>query len=130
MPCRCFGYSPRRGPLENKTLDSDTGGSLEADDRLMVKWLRDVVDLRAQHLATVGGTAQGGGDVRGIIRQENVVDDSRKETAVKIAQDKVDCEVESICLLIRRTSVTALNAALMSCSFPFPSPFASRCLSL
>lgn len=92
----------------------------------MVKGHKDESNLRSQRQSSVVGIAQGDGKVRGIIRQANTVDDSRKETADRVARHQVDCEVEFVCLRIRLTSLTASNAALMCFGFPFPFPFASR----
>lgn len=92
----------------------------------MVESHKYEADLRAQRQESVVGFSREDGKVTGINRQENAIGDRRKKTADRVAWHQVDRGIEYICLLIRRTYLTAPNAALVCFGFPFPFPFASR----
>lgn len=52
----------------------------------MVRWHKDEADLSKQHHASVVGGAQGNGKGGGNSRKGSAVDESRKETADRVAR--------------------------------------------
>ena len=59
---------------------------LDAAERFMVRWHKDEADMsRKRHASTVGG-AQGNGKGGGYSPKETAVDESRKETADRVAR--------------------------------------------
>ena len=73
--------------MSRKCHASAVGGThLDAAERFMVRWHKDEADMsRKRHASTVGG-AQGNGKGGSYSPKETAVDESRKETADRVAR--------------------------------------------